>query len=100
MIVSTLSTLHYLAWALIDMAAVYYPPDIFGKIMWPNLADYSPETAYLVSSYAMNNNDITDLLAQVYSTANRTQVCCKWIQDNEITWKYWIRPCKLGPFGE
>lgn len=74
---------------------MYYPPDILGKIMWPDLADYSPEAAFLVSSYAINNNIMTELLGMVYNNISVTQTACQWIQANEQIWTNWIRPCKF-----
>jgi glycine betaine/proline transport system substrate-binding protein len=78
---------------------MYYPPDILGKIMWPDLADYSPEAAFLVSSYAINNNIMTELLGMVYNNISVTQTACQWIQANEQIWTNWIRPSSYKEVG-
>jgi glycine betaine/proline transport system substrate-binding protein len=75
--------------------SVYYPPEILSKIMWAGLPEYSPETAFFVQSFALNGNQMTQLLANLYEKRSLFDVACDWVKNNEQIWENWIRPCKL-----
>jgi ABC-type proline/glycine betaine transport system substrate-binding protein len=63
--------------------------------MWAGLPEYSPETAFFVQSFALNGNQMTQLLANLYEKRSLFDVACDWVKNNEQIWENWIRPCKL-----
>lgn len=78
--------------------AIYYPPEILGKMMWAQLPEYSPETAFLAQSFSLSGNQITELLATLYQTRDVFDTACEWVKNNEQIWENWIRPCKFSNY--
>eukprot|EP00029_Vermamoeba_vermiformis_P004838 TRINITY_DN154_c0_g3_i2.p1 TRINITY_DN154_c0_g3~~TRINITY_DN154_c0_g3_i2.p1 ORF type:complete len:702 (+),score=151.44 TRINITY_DN154_c0_g3_i2:57-2162(+) len=80
-------------------SGTYYPSEILGKIMWPTLKAFSPESSYLVQSYSMNGNDMTVMLGQLYANKSNYDVACQWVTENEQVWQNWIRPSSFAEVG-
>ncbi len=64
--------------------------------MWAELPEYSPEAAFFVQSFALNGNQMTELLADLYQSRSLFDAACNWVKNNEQIWENWVRPCKYS----
>jgi glycine betaine/proline transport system substrate-binding protein len=73
----------------------HYPPEILGKMVWPNMGDYSEEAMILIQTLNIGELAMLKMLKQVHENVSINEIACNWVLENEVIWTDWIRTAKF-----